>query len=220
MGCRREEGGSPARLPGSPGVAHRTHLPGILHLTSPLYHLTPTLPRALPSPTSRKARKDCACLPLRFPPLMAPPPREYVGLCDFNVGRMEGWGELYPRECALDGSGRGAGDVAASVAPSDDGQEPGRLRRTYIHPVLRRHLSALHSSRPPAAHRRATHPNSAHHARKALAEDCTSVRDPHLLRRLRAGERWIAEGGYGALQGREHDFSGRTSERRNNGGLE
>ncbi|KAJ7749357.1 hypothetical protein B0H14DRAFT_2982904 [Mycena olivaceomarginata] len=36
-----------------------------------------------------------------------------------------------PRECALDGSGRGVGDVTASVAPGDDGQEPGELKRTY-----------------------------------------------------------------------------------------
>jgi hypothetical protein len=104
--------------------------------------------RVHPAPASHivcKARKDCACLPLRFPPF-APPPRESVGLRDFNVGRMEGWSELYPRECALDGSGRGAGDVTASVAPGDSGQEPGGLKCT--HPVLR-HFPALHLSRSP-----------------------------------------------------------------------
>ncbi|KAJ7769750.1 hypothetical protein B0H14DRAFT_3509412 [Mycena olivaceomarginata] len=117
---------------------YSTRQPTPSPLASPVPHLAVEgilLPAAAASRSTacfvlRKARKDCACLPLRFPPSMTPPPQEYVGLRDFYVRWMEGWGELYPRECALDGSGRGAGDVKASVAPGDNGQKPGGLRRT------------------------------------------------------------------------------------------
>ncbi|KAJ7817396.1 hypothetical protein B0H14DRAFT_3148310 [Mycena olivaceomarginata] len=171
-----ERPGPPARLPGTlpPASPIVPTSAGVLHLHPPRRFLVPypVLPHA-------RHGRTAPAFPLRFPPSMAPPPRAYVGPARFYVGRMEGWGELYPRECALDGSGRGAGDVTAGVAPGDDGQAPGGLRRTYIHPVLR-HLSALHSSRSPLLLRwlRTAHP----------------CEIPHLLlRRLRAGGRRIGE---------------------------
>ncbi|KAJ7800734.1 hypothetical protein B0H14DRAFT_2615922 [Mycena olivaceomarginata] len=100
---------------------------------SRLYVSTPGLVGASSVFTPRPSYPDASSSPTQSCPTegtegLRLPPSPLPSLDDSTTSG--GWGELYPRECALDGSGRGAGDVKASVAPGDNGQKPGGLRRT------------------------------------------------------------------------------------------
>ncbi|KAJ7847830.1 hypothetical protein B0H14DRAFT_908467 [Mycena olivaceomarginata] len=85
--------------------------------------------------------------------------------------------------CAIFMSGgwrAGASCIPAGARSTALGEEVGMsglaslldgLKRTYT-PYSDTSPLSIRPALPPAAHRRATHPSSVHHARKALAEDC------------------------------------------------